>query len=331
MENDNSPSLPKVTIGIPTLNRVGLLRLALESALGQTYGNLEVVVSNNLSTDGTSAYLHACTDPRLVLLEQKTLLPMTANWNACLAAATGEYFLLLSDDDILKPDAILRMVAEYTRPNQDVPGIVYCGGDIIDSDGAVTRPFKASPLREPARSLITAFFEGKRDLWFCAVLLRSSDLAGGFQTSYKVACDTAVWMTAVLRRGTAAFVPDALVSYRQHRNLSSVTSLEVWRSEYKQLYKLALAEDHASSSPDPAFAVNLNQIMRQLDRSLVAGRINETYGKRKLKGILEYARHFKAFASPSGLLFLVKAVGILLLRHRGKAAIQPDIPPPDAP
>lgn len=314
MEEEGLTSLPKVTIGIPTLNRVGLLRHALESALGQTYANLEVVVSNNLSTDGTADYLHACTDSRLVLLEQKILLPMTANWNACLAAATGEYFLLLSDDDILEPDAILKMVAEYTRPDREFPGIVYCGGRIIDSEGAVTRPFRTSPLREPARILIAAFFEGKRDLWFCAVLLRTVDLAAGFQTGYKVACDTAVWMTAVLRHGTAAFVPEPLVSYRQHRNLSSATSLEVWRSEYKQLYELAAAEDRASDSPDPAFASNLDRIMRQLDRSLIAGRINETHAKRKIRGLLEYARYLQVFANPRGLFFLFKAIGRLFLR-----------------
>lgn len=81
--------MPKVTIAIPTRNRVGYLRLALDSAQQQTLEDIEIVVSDNRCTDGTAEMLAAMTDPRLCVLYQKQDLSMVENWNSCVAAATG--------------------------------------------------------------------------------------------------------------------------------------------------------------------------------------------------------------------------------------------------
>ena len=246
---------------------------------------------------------------------------MTENWNACLAAATGQYFLLLSDDDLLAPEAIASLVSAYQQPHAGTasPGIVYGGGQLIDAEGNLTRPFRESPHCESGKELIPEFFLGNRDLFFCAVLLRTEDLLPGFQSSFRVACDTAVWLTAALRRGTAVFVPGNLVSYRQHQNLSAHTSLEVWRDEYRQLHALILKESRLSGTPDPAFERRVTATMKRLDRSLVAGRINQEYANRKARALLLYGRHLPAFATPRGLVFLLKALAHLLLPAKPKA------------
>jgi len=312
-----SIALPKVTIAIPTLNRVGYLRLALKSALAQTYPNIEVIVSNNASTDDTAGYLNSCTDPRLRVLHQATLLPMTGNWNACLTDATGEYFLLLSDDDILEPDAIRELVSGFAQQDGHTPpGLVYCGGCVINSAGDVTRILRSSPPRESARDLILAFLEDKRDLRFCAVLLRTADLLPGFPASYKVACDAAVWMRAVIRHGSAVFIPKPLVRYRLHPNLSAATDLEVWRAEYKQLLELVIAEDDGVGRPDPGFAKHLSAVIRKVERDLIVGRINQEFGRNRGKALLEYGRRIPAFASARGLLSLTKGIVALSLGER---------------
>jgi glycosyltransferase involved in cell wall biosynthesis len=314
---------PRVTVAIPTLSRVGYLKLALESVLQQTYNNIEIIVSDNASTDATSEYLSTCFDPRLRLLRHDKTIPMTENWNACVAAATGEYFLLLSDDDLLKPGAIQGLVAGYsTSDPQQRPGVVYCGGEIIDSVGHVVRRFKPSPLKEPARELIEAFFENKRDLWFCGVLLRTSDLLPGFQKNYKVACDAAAWIQSSLRHGYAVFIPDNLVSYRMHSNLSSATQLDVWRSEYKQLCALVVAEDATSASPDPAFRRRFVSLMRKLDRNLIVGRIDASYKTNKGKALLEYGRRFSAFMSPMGVFLLCKSILLLFLSEKTRIQLR---------
>lgn len=94
-------NLPLVTIGIPTYNRAKQLRRAIETALGQDYSNIEVIVSDNASTDGTqNQYQLLCdSDPRLKYLQQEKNIGPTANFAAVLKAATGVYFMWLGDDD----------------------------------------------------------------------------------------------------------------------------------------------------------------------------------------------------------------------------------------
>ena len=99
-----------VTIAIPTLNRSEFLRLSVESALLQTYSNIEILVSDNASEDETPAVLANFGDKRLRTLRQESRVTMFANWNSVLRAARGEYFLLLSDDDLLEPFAIETML-----------------------------------------------------------------------------------------------------------------------------------------------------------------------------------------------------------------------------
>lgn len=75
-----------VTVGIPTRNRKDYLALAVESALTQTYKEIEVLVSDNASTDDTLRYLHGIDDSRLVVLEQQTNMGMAGT----MPASTGQ-------------------------------------------------------------------------------------------------------------------------------------------------------------------------------------------------------------------------------------------------
>jgi hypothetical protein len=102
-----------VSIGIPTYNRANTIQRAICSALAQDYGELEVVVSDDASPDGTLAVLRrlADTDPRLRVLEQPVNLGHARNFQVVLEAARGEYFMWLSDDDWIDPGYVSRCVA----------------------------------------------------------------------------------------------------------------------------------------------------------------------------------------------------------------------------
>jgi glycosyl transferase family 2 len=95
--------LPLITVGIPTRNRSALLRGCVESVLAQTYPNIEILVSNNASTDDTSGMLRSLDDPRIREHVNPSDIGMMANLNKCLELATGEYFVLLADDNTLQP------------------------------------------------------------------------------------------------------------------------------------------------------------------------------------------------------------------------------------
>jgi len=101
-----------VTIGIPTYNRERQLRAAVASALAQNGPEVEVVVSDNASTDGTEAFCRevAARDGRFHYVRQEHNRGQTANFTAALAAARTEYFMWLTDDDVLAPDYVSRCV-----------------------------------------------------------------------------------------------------------------------------------------------------------------------------------------------------------------------------
>lgn len=296
-------AMPKVTIGIPTLNRVGYLRLALESALAQTYENIEIVVSNNASTDETASYLASCTDPRLRILHQSTLLPAVENWNACVTAGTGVYFLLLSDDDMLEPNAIEELVAGYAGTNDSypMPGIVYCGGHIIDAAGNVLRPFIHSRHSETAQELIPALFRQEREIWFCATLYRTADLLPGFPTSFHVSADFSAAIRAIIKYGTATFIPKELVRYRMHQNTTVLTPNRRWREDWKQLCEFAIEGLAQRNGPDPEFARQLRRLVQRHTILMIRTRISNSLHDHKWRALLEYGRNLPSFLSPFGL------------------------------
>jgi hypothetical protein len=97
-----------VSIGIPTYQRVASLERAVRSALSQTHRDLEVVICDNGSSDGTE---EACRrwmarDPRLRYLRQPVNRGPIANFNAVLGELRGEYAMLLADDDWLDEDYV---------------------------------------------------------------------------------------------------------------------------------------------------------------------------------------------------------------------------------
>jgi len=96
---------PLVTIGIPTRNRVSLLERAVGSALAQQHVELEVVVSDNASTDATAALCErlAASDDRVRVIRHESDIGPERNFRAVLAAARGSYFMWLADDDWLDP------------------------------------------------------------------------------------------------------------------------------------------------------------------------------------------------------------------------------------
>lgn len=90
----------KVTIMIPTYNQAIYIREAIDSALAQTYPNLEIIVGDDASTDATSEIVAAINDPRLRYIRNSNNLGRTGNYkNLLYNRATGDYVVNLDGDD----------------------------------------------------------------------------------------------------------------------------------------------------------------------------------------------------------------------------------------
>jgi glycosyltransferase involved in cell wall biosynthesis len=114
---------PLVTIGVPTFERREKLRRAVGSALRQTHRNVEVIVFDNASTDGTGDLVRelANADDRLRYVRRERNLGPEANMDGAIRAGAGDYVMLVADDDWIADDYVERCLAELcARPELSV-------------------------------------------------------------------------------------------------------------------------------------------------------------------------------------------------------------------
>jgi len=97
----SSYAKPKVSVGIPTFNRGADLIKTVESVLRQDYPNLEIIISDNASTDNTNTLCRklALNDRRITYIRQSHNQGPTVNFREVLARCSGDYFMWLGDDD----------------------------------------------------------------------------------------------------------------------------------------------------------------------------------------------------------------------------------------
>ena len=224
-----TPARPLVTIGLPTYNRAsGYLKTTLHSALSQTYPNLEIVVSDNCSPDGTEALVRGAGDPRVRYFKQTKNVGENNNANFCLEQAQGAYFLLLHDDDVIDEDFV---EACLDAVNGDTTvGLIRTGTRMIDGDGVVvaTSPNGVGGLS--TTEFMLGWFSGKTALYLCSTLFNTTGLKaiGGFRSKTLMFQDVVAAMKLAADYGRVD-VADVKASFRRHdHNLGSAARLDDW-------------------------------------------------------------------------------------------------------
>jgi glycosyltransferase involved in cell wall biosynthesis len=130
---DPQNELPLVSICIPAYHAERFIRETLESALAQDYPNLEIIVSDDASTDGTPVIAAEYEDRGIRLLKQAKNLGMTGNMNAAIRASRGKYAVKLDADDLLEPNFVSSMVPVMEAYPRVAFG--HCAWRLIDKDG----------------------------------------------------------------------------------------------------------------------------------------------------------------------------------------------------
>lgn len=142
---------PLVSVVIPTFNRPQYLGLALGSAIGQTFKNIEIIVQDNASVEDPTASVSAVGDSRVRLFRNATNIGQTANIVTACARATGKYIAILGDDDVWHPDFLATLVP----PLENDPEIIvsFCAHDYIDVQGRLDAARTAAINRRHRRRL----------------------------------------------------------------------------------------------------------------------------------------------------------------------------------
>jgi glycosyltransferase involved in cell wall biosynthesis len=104
---------PKISIGLPVHNGRHHVAEAIESILGQTYRNFELIICDNASTDDTAAICqrYAAGDPRIRYHREPVNIGASANFNRSFQLSDGSYFKWAAHDDVLEPTYLEKCVA----------------------------------------------------------------------------------------------------------------------------------------------------------------------------------------------------------------------------
>ena len=222
-------SNPRVTIGIPTYNRAArYLKEVIERSLGQTYRNVEVIVSDNCSSDHTPELVQSIEDPRLRYFRQKTNIGANNNFNYCLQRAKGEYFLLFHDDDMIDEDYVETCIS-YLKSGETV-GAIISGVRIIDEHGNVTEAHRNLATAQSPADFILGWFKNTTALYLCNTLYNTARLreAGGFHSKKNLYDDLVPTFKLIAKYGRVD-VGDVKAGFRRHSgNRGSTIPIQDW-------------------------------------------------------------------------------------------------------
>lgn len=203
---------PDVTIAIPTYNRIALLPRALESALNQKGGSIEIIISDDGSTDGTQEFLSKLSNEKVRCFTKEKNSGIHVNMNTCLDAARGNFFLLLSDDDYLLPGCIENLMQPWKKYNN----LVFTYGQWwYERDGKRSLQRSMGPEIETGFEYVLGCWKGCRPTITHGVLFKTEDIRaiGGIPKGY--AQDTLL-QQRIAFEGDVAHVPVPVTTYSFH-------------------------------------------------------------------------------------------------------------------
>ena len=133
---------PLISIVIPVYNRISLITKSIESALGQTYKNTEIIVIDNKSTDGTFEFLveKYGKNNKIILHQNNENIGPVRNWITGIKLSNGKYIKLLFSDDWIDNDFIEKASVFFS----DSIGLIYSPVMIHKRNGEISNLYKTS-------------------------------------------------------------------------------------------------------------------------------------------------------------------------------------------
>jgi len=252
------PTLPRISIVTPSYNQAAYLEDTIQSVLNQDYPNLEYILIDGGSTDGSLEIVERYTD-KLAYWVSEPDKGQASAINKGLAHATGEIVAWLNSDDIYLPGAFMQAAQAF----QSNPGLGFMYGDLqsIDSSGQVFNTIRYAPYS--LDDLLAFRIIGQPSVFIRRGIL---DQAGLLDASYHYLLDHHLW----LRLATTArmkYIPETRAAARHHPAAKNIAEAGAFGNE---IYRIL---DWAQTQPD------LNAIIGRQHRRVLGGahRLNARY------------------------------------------------------
>ncbi len=216
---------PKVSIIIPVYNGSNYLKEAIDSALAQTYKNIEIIVINDGSNDKGKTEKIAKSYGNKIRYFKKENGGVATALNLGIKKMTGEYFSWLSHDDLYYPDKIKKQIRFLEKlDNKEV--VLYSNYDLINKDGLVTGKCRHDHdmlEKKPIYALLRGSVNG------ITILVSKSifDDCGNFKESLRTTQDYDMWFR-IMQKYKFVHMEDVLAKTRIHSEQDSASSRAVY-------------------------------------------------------------------------------------------------------
>jgi hypothetical protein len=212
---------PLVSVAVVTYNQKPFLEQCLASILAQDYPNMEVVVADDGSTDGTKELLDKVERDhpgRLVIRRSEQNQGVTPNHNLALSACSGDFIAWIGGDDLMQPGKISAQV-RHMQANPRC-NICYHDVELFDSDSGKTLKLY-SDFDAPRRGTFETLVRHGHFNNGMSSMVRASASPKRFDPSIRVASDWLYYVECLASGGTIEPIPGILA--RQRRSAGNVT------------------------------------------------------------------------------------------------------------
>jgi glycosyltransferase involved in cell wall biosynthesis len=218
------------SIVVPVYNGMPYLSDAIGSALAQEYPNLEIIVIDNASTDGSGEWLDSVGDPRLRVVHRDSTQPAPENWTQAIAESRGKYVKLMCADDWIDPHSVEIQVADLEANSGAV--MTASRRRIIDAQGATMKASHGleslSGVVDGKDALRNCCLAGTNTLGEAAAVMFDGDrirAAMPWRATWPYMTDLATY-AEVLRNGTVVCDRRVLAAFRVTASSWSSTLLD---------------------------------------------------------------------------------------------------------
>lgn len=219
----------RVSVIMANRNGEPYLERAIRSVLDQTHGDLELIVSDDGSGDGSLGIIRQAMarDPRVRLIDRGGPHGPGAARNRALAEASGEWVAICDSDDIMHPERLERLLKAARALKADIVAddLIYFGEDPLENHGTLLQRLDLQgPQIIDALALVTGRLCGEADLSFGYLkpLIRSAALGDlRYTESLRIDEDYDLYLRLLLAGRMFMVIPDALYLYRRHPKSTS--------------------------------------------------------------------------------------------------------------
>lgn len=226
---------PLVSIIIPVYNGANYMREAIDSALAQTYDNIEIIVVNDGSPDDGETENIALSYGDKIRYYKKENGGCASALNFGIEKMQGEWFSWLSHDDVYFPDKIKSAIEHIKNEKLDESNtILMCAGMVIDKDGnEVPHLNKINKMQNISPETMFASFMHGKSLNGCSLLIPkiAIEKIGKFNVKYTYILDWIYWIDLALAGYNFFTYPEVMVKNRKHAEQVSVKKRELLKKE----------------------------------------------------------------------------------------------------